>query len=159
MVLKKRAAAELTPRQLGVAVPDGAQCAVHAARRFLSLSSGEAVLLKLDFSNAFNAVDRQRVLDAVADRLPELSAWAGCSYGAPSLLFFGGRTLESQQGVQQGDPLGPLLFSLAIHDLVSSLRSPFCVWYLDDCALAGSLDGSSRTFRLSGRWGPAWASC
>ena len=39
--------------------------------------------------------------------------------------------------VQQGDPLGPLLVSLAIHDIASSMKSNFNVWYLDDATIAG----------------------
>ena len=40
--------------------------------------------------------------------------------------------------MQQGDPLGPVLFSLAIHSLASELVSTFNVWYLDDGTLGGS---------------------
>jgi len=40
--------------------------------------------------------------------------------------------------VQQGDPLGPVLFSLAIHSLASELMSAFNVWYLDNGTLGGS---------------------
>ena len=45
--------------------------------------------------------------------------------------------IASQEGVQQGDPLGPLLFSLAIQGLASSLSSDFNAWYLDDGTLGG----------------------
>ena len=40
--------------------------------------------------------------------------------------------------MQQGDPLGPVLFSVAIHSLASELVSAFNVWYLDDGTLGGS---------------------
>ena len=42
----------------------------------------------------------------------------------------------SDSGVQQGDPLGPLLFSLAIHDIASSMKTNYNVWYLDDATIA-----------------------
>ena len=48
-----------------------------------------------------------------------------------------GNLIWSNSGVQQGDPLGPLLFSLAIHDIASSMKSNFNVWYLDDATIAG----------------------
>ena len=48
-----------------------------------------------------------------------------------------GSSIWSDSGVQQGDPLGPLLFSLDIHDIASSMKSNFNVWYLDDATIAG----------------------
>ena len=48
-----------------------------------------------------------------------------------------GDLIWSDSGVQQGDPLGPLLFSLAIHDIAASMNSNFNVWYLDDATIAG----------------------
>ena len=48
-----------------------------------------------------------------------------------------GNLIWSDSDVQQGDPLGPLLFSLAIHDIASSIKSNFDVWYLDDATIAG----------------------
>ena len=48
-----------------------------------------------------------------------------------------GNLIWSDSGVQQGDPLSPLLFSLAIHDIASSMKSNFNVWYLDDATIAG----------------------
>lgn len=40
--------------------------------------------------------------------------------------------MVSATGIQQGDPVGPALFSLAIDELVRSLDAEFNVWYLDD---------------------------
>ena len=56
---------------------------------------------------------------------PELSAFVHSAYSASSTLFWGGgeETLVSAEGIQQGDPLGPLLFCLTIHELCSKLRS------------------------------------
>ena len=42
--------------------------------------------------------------------------------------------------MQQGDPLGPLLFCLAIHCHCEHLRSLLCVMYLDDVSVGGSMD-------------------
>ena len=43
----------------------------------------------------------------------------------------------SQEGPQQGNPLGPLLFCLAIQPLLTSLKSPFSSGYLDDSTVGG----------------------
>ena len=48
-------------------------------------------------------------------------------------------TLQSSVGIQQGDPLGPLLFCLAIHDIVQEVHSAFLVFYRDDGTLGGSV--------------------
>ena len=42
--------------------------------------------------------------------------------------------IGSQQGVQQEDPLGPLLFALAWQEVAeaSSEGLEWCSWYLDD---------------------------
>ena len=48
-----------------------------------------------------------------------------------------GNLIWSDSGVQQGDPFRPLLFSHAIHDIASSMKSNFNVRYLDDATIAG----------------------
>jgi hypothetical protein len=46
----------LAPTQLGFGIKQGTEASAHAARRFMQdLGPGQA-LLKLDFSNAFNAL-------------------------------------------------------------------------------------------------------
>ena len=45
----------------------------------------------------------------------------------------------SEEGAQQGDPLGPLLFCLTIYPMVQQLKSEFRVFYLDDGTVGGSL--------------------
>jgi hypothetical protein len=61
---------------------------------------------------------------------------------APSNLQFGDMVLLSMCGVQQGDPLGPFLFCLAIHPLLCKIKQE-CpnlaanAWYLDDGVIAG----------------------
>ena len=48
----------------------------------------------------------------------------------------------STEGAQQGHPLGPLLFCLSIHRHCTSLKSAFCVIYLDDVTIGGYLQNN-----------------
>jgi len=43
--------------------------------------------------------------------------------------------LQSAEGAQQGDPLGPLYFCLAFKELSESRQSELVLGYLDDVAL------------------------
>ena len=126
-----------TPRQLGVGVPGGCEAAIHSARRFLQSMPVGHVLVKLDFTNAFNSLHREDMLLAIRDRLPELYAFCLSAYVQPSILFYGPYTLLSNEGPQQGDPIGPLMFSNAVHPLLESLGSELTEGYLDDLTLGG----------------------
>ena len=129
------------PEQVGCGTKGGAEAAVHAARCFVEEVQLESrVLLKLDFKNAFNTIHRHVLLQLVRDSLPEYFPFLWQTYRFPSKLLYGEHILESARGVQQGDPLGPMLFCLVIRELTKSLVSPFNVWYLDDGTVGGDID-------------------
>ena len=76
-------------------------------------------VLKTDVSNAFNSVSRQHLLQEVASHFSELFSHVK-QMSSPLLYFTGHNTciIESQEGVHQGDPLGPALFSLVIQPII-----------------------------------------
>eukprot|EP00666_Eupelagonemidae_sp_cell4sb_P017889 gene17889-biopygen41696 len=119
-VFRDDARAWLWPFQIGVAVPFGVEIGTHTASQWMDRNRDQAekVFLKIDFENAFNCVDRAAFLHEVRNRLPGLSAWAEWCYGAPSHLYFSDTTIPSEVGAQQGDPLGPLLFALALKPIL-----------------------------------------
>ena len=80
------------------------------------------------------------MLAAVLEHSPGLYPFVHSVYSSPSSLFWSDRTIDSAEGVQQGDPLGPLLFCLCIHDLGAQLRSELALLYLDDVTLGGSVE-------------------
>ena len=130
----------LAPQQLGCGVPLGCEAAAHATRLYLRNMPPGHLLLKLDFKNAFNTLRRDKMLESVKEYAPELFTLVLSAYEQPSLLFCGDHIVESAEGVQQGDPLGPLLFCLAIQPLVLKLRSEFNVFYLDDGTIGGCVE-------------------
>ena len=131
----ERMGSMLAPLQLGYGTPLGSEAAVHSARQFVASLSQDQVFLKLDFKNAFNSVRRDKVLQSARQHIPEVFPYVYSCYSTPSTLRFAHSYLSSAEGVQQGDPLGPLLFCLAIHPLILQLKAEFRVFYLDDGSL------------------------
>ena len=127
----------LQPKQLGFAVKGGVEAGAHAARKYFNFSHDQIkVFLKVDFLNAFNMIRRDKLLQQVSSKLPELFPFINQCYREPSLLFHGTNQLLSKRGVQQGDPLGPALFCSIIQPIVESLDAELNVWFLDDASIA-----------------------
>ena len=94
----------LAPLQLGYGVPSGCEAAARAARQYLGPMSSGQVMVKIDFKNAFNCLRRDKILEAVRSTCPELFHFVYSAYSTPSSLFCGEYILQSEEGVQQGDP-------------------------------------------------------
>ena len=146
-LVKSKASEFFQPHQFGVACPMGAEKIVHGLRACVEKHWLEEnlVVLKVDMKNAFNLVSRQALLSECAKHFPELYPWAHWCYSQHPYLWHTMGNLTSECGVQQGDPLGPLLFSLVLNILVSEIvLEPGCAnllyhaWYLDDGVVAGS---------------------
>ena len=127
------------PIQLGVGVSGSCEATVHATRRFVQTMPNDYVIAKLDFTNAFNSLHRDSMLDAVYQNIPETYKFCHLAYGKASFLRYGSWTVMSEEGTQQGNPLGPLLFCLTIQPLLSFLDSELVIDYIDDITLGGSL--------------------
>jgi Reverse transcriptase (RNA-dependent DNA polymerase) len=101
------------------------------------------VLAMLDFRNAFNMVSRESILRQVGELCPEIWRHVAACYGDVGFLYVGEHQVRASIGVHQGDPLGPLLFALAIHPFLISIKERFSGilqgWFLDDGNLIGEM--------------------
>ena len=105
-------------------------------------------------------VSRQAILEECANHFPELLPWVSWCYGQHPYLWHQLGILTSEQGVQQGDPLGPLLYALVLQKVVISISKDSCCadlllhrWYLDDGAIAGSAVAVSSAVERGGGGG------
>ena len=146
----KRAAADLEPVQCGLGTKGACELIGMATgtivRELSRLHPTEeyCVVLQVDLPTAFNCVSRQHMLQAFVDKCPEAAHWMASSYSQPAHLFSGPLRLQSHNGVQQGDNMGPAGFCFASHDLWESFEELEGVlwqaWYMDDSSIVGSLN-------------------
>ena len=143
----------LQPTQVGVGVKDAVTHVAFAVRCAHQLCMKElpSGILQIDVANAFNCISRQEILTNVRLQFPMLQRWAHWSLGHSGTLLTETERLASTSGVQQGDPLGPFLFSTGIHRVITELREKFGraihIWYLDDGVIAGSFEDLDRLLR------------
>ncbi|CAN0580079.1 unnamed protein product, partial [Laminaria digitata] len=121
-------------------------------------------LVLTDCSNAFNTVKRTAVLEEVANCVPALTPLVTkCYCTRPADVFFRmdsgeTRTIACSSGVQQGDPMGPAMFCLALRTGLKRFRQKFegegveAFAYMDDVSLGltGIKANTVRAFTSSG---------
>jgi len=151
---REKAGTLLAPRQLGVSVSGGAEALIHSLHRLHTEfgKQSEVAILQVDFANAFNLISRRAMFCAVRTHFPELLQYVETCYGdnTDPVLWCQDLQLYSRTGCQQSDPLGPLLFSITLHDFLSHAPkevraneaggadiSRIPMWYLDDGYIFG----------------------
>ena len=120
------------------------QQVVHHVQLLLE-SNPEWIVLKTDVKNAFNSLDRTQLLQEVSSSFPDIFHHIKQMYLNVNSFVFLKKTkpvdLNSEQGIHQGDPLGPALFSTAIHPILLNIQNKNpkmrVVAYLDDVFLLG----------------------
>ena len=154
----ERVRSGLLPTQYGVQTPGGTEPVIRAVEH---VYQGELQhyqqVTALDFSNAYNTLRRRCIGEAMRrwyGPLYRLTRWA---YGqAAPLVVAGPREpdgeeratveLHSSEGVRQGDPLAPLLFSAGIRPYLEQLKAALgpehlVLAYLDDVFILSKAEG------------------
>ena len=154
----ERVRSGLLPTQYGVQTPGGTEPVIRAVEH---VYQGELQhyqqVTALDFSNAYNTLRRRCIGEAMRrwyGPLYRLTRWA---YGqAAPLVVAGPREpdgeeratveLHSSEGVRQGDPLAPLLFSAGICPYLEQLKAALgpehlVLAYLDDVFILSKAEG------------------
>ena len=142
--------------QLGVGVKGGAEAIMHSTKisyEKILTSSSSSGILQIDFCNAFYSIKRSEMLKTVASSMPGIAAFTNSCYSLHSQLFYNKFAVSSESGIQQGDPLGPLIFSLTLWPIIEKIQetSPELQqhsWYLDDGILVGSEDNLIKSWDL-----------
>ena len=147
------------PLQVGVAVKGGAESIIHGVRATHARPpQGDVALMKIDFANAFNMLERSAFLDLVVKHFPGMARFAYLCYGNPSRLFIGNTVILSAMGVQQGGPEGPALFCVGLQQLVQKIEKECKLhshrWYMDDGALIGTPTELSKAWNILATEGP-----
>jgi len=85
---KQEARDYLWPLQVGCGSRLGTEITIHTLRQWVSRHSGsDKLLLKIDFTNAFNCIDRSAVLREVCGHFPRLARWTAWCYAVAPTWF------------------------------------------------------------------------
>jgi hypothetical protein len=93
------------------------------------------LLLKIDFSNAFNSIESDSVLLQVKDKTPSLFPFLNQCYRGSSHLFFGNKEILADQ------------WTSAQQFIVSFNSTELNAWYLDDATIADVHDFIFENFK------------
>ena len=164
-------------QQLGVSVPCGAEAIATAVRLYLDeVYAGDDAeeaaksllrcVVKCDMTNAFSCIKRSTMMQAVKDVVPDLSRFVFMAYSKPARMVLAKhgpgderyRVFLSKTGVRQGDPLGPLLYTLTAavamkqvhsHYLAKGAEPPIALSFADDInGLISAADSASLEGRI-----------
>lgn len=122
-----RATEKLAPHQLAIGVSRGVEKLVHICR---AAHANGWLVGKNDFTNGFNSLSRQKMLDANCALFPESTDVFNLLYGldSPILLFdedYEVSLLTSSEGPRQGCSAGTHSFALALQPLLADIQARY----------------------------------
>jgi hypothetical protein len=106
----------LNPFQIGVGVVGEAEAIVHATNMLHENINCEThVEVDLDLQNAYGCCLRQTAINSIVNKLPGVVRFVAAVYLKARHLYNEDYVFLLTSGIDQGDPLGGLLFSLTLH--------------------------------------------
>ena len=120
----KQAAEYFSPLQVGFKVQGGAEATARGLTMMYHKHkrSRNVATLSIDGKNAFNVIDRERMLNQIREKFPSLARIAYFLYSGPAKLYFGEKVILSLSGTHQGCPLGGLFFAIGLHPLLREIK-------------------------------------
>ena len=120
----KRAIGDL---EVGIATPGGPEALAHAIAALLKYNDASWCVIKIDVSNAFGNISRVKVVEALAQQVPEAMGYVWARYGGEGTTVFrrgdGNEVrIPARTGVVQGCPMAPALFSLCQQQAYRTVR-------------------------------------
>lgn len=114
------------------------------------------ICVAIDSSSAYNACSHHKMLELHSIRAPTFAHFINMVYGRspPFLVLPANRshTLQSREGIQQGDPASMLHFAITIHPLLLRItrerRVTLDRWYADDDTPFCPIDEVGSALRL-----------
>ena len=150
------------PYQYALLTRSGAEALVHTLQVLTEISP-TATVLSVDGVGAYDHLSRQAMLEALRDvpgacrLLPYVRMW----YGSPSTCVWHDsvgqpRRVLQAEGGEQGDPLMPALFALAMHQALVALQPELrpeerSLAFLDDLYLTAQPDRTQPLFQAASR--------
>ena len=152
-----RAGSFFHPLQFGVAVRSGTDSVAFVIRHFMEADSRFSIWSH-DARNAFNSVSRDAIRNGLELHFPEQLPFFDLCYQCVGRLrvfrsdLMSFQWVESSEGTQQGDPLGPFYFALALQPILNKVRVQFpevlVMSYIDDVNLGGYPESVIRAANL-----------
>jgi len=145
--------------QYGVGIRGGAEKAVHKIRVAFDKHGSDAVVIRTDFTNAYNSRRRDRMFQELFAMPKVAGLWRGlrAAYesGAPLYVYDNGRlvgVLCSEEGARQGCPNGGFLYSLSVQKFLEIVAGPdtgrvTVVAYVDDTTIIAPWRDALNAFR------------
>ncbi|KAG9392068.1 hypothetical protein J8273_6659 [Carpediemonas membranifera] len=108
--------------QYGLGEKCGAELMIAKMR---ALRAKGQTIAAFDLTNAYGTVSRPYLLRVVEEYAPVASGYLHTMYENGNLHATTGSTFSSDEGIQQGCPVSPLAFSLAMMPILAQLRRKF----------------------------------